>query len=78
MTLKNIKDVKRFQNVIDKCEDDVWLISDSDYFNLKSAISQLIAIGRILTGDKSLELFTAKKEDEWKFLKMFNEYPEMM
>lgn len=77
MTLKNIKDVKRFQNVIDKCEDDVWLMSATDRYNLKSAISQLIAIGRVLTGDKTLELFASKKEDEWKLLKMFNEYPEM-
>lgn len=78
MTLKTIKDVKRFQNVINNCEDDVWLISGGDKYNLKSAISQLVAIGKVLTGDKSLELFASNKHDEWQFLKMFNEYPEML
>lgn len=78
MTLKNIKDVERFQNTINTCEDDVWLVSKNERFNLKSMISQLVAIGRVLSGDKSLELFASKKEDEWKLLKMFNEYPEMI
>ena len=78
MTLKNIKDVKRFQNVINKCEDDVWLMSSNEHYNLKSAISQFIAIGKILSGNKDLELFASKKEGEWKLLKMFKEYPEMM
>lgn len=78
MTLKNIKDVKRFQSVINHCEDDVWLVSGGDRYNLKSAISQLVAIGKVLAGDKSLELFASNKYDEWKFLKMFREHPEML
>ena len=78
MTLKNIKDVKRFQNTINKCKDDVWLMSDHEQYNLKSMLSQLVAIGKVISGDKSLELFTSVKDDEQYFLKMFSEHPEML
>ena len=66
MKLKNIKEVEQFRNVIHECTGDVYLKSqEGDVFNLKSAMSEYIALGRLLSeqGD-SLELFADNKEDE--------------
>ena len=66
MKLKNIKEVEAFRKVIHECEGDVYLKSpEGDVFNLKSALSEYIALGRLLgeAGD-SLELFASNHEDE--------------
>lgn len=66
MKLKNIRDVKKFISVLDTCKRDVYLKSlQGDVFNLKSSLSQYIAIGRLLeeNGD-SLELFADDPADE--------------
>ena len=66
MKLKNIHEVEQFRNVIHQCKDDVFLKSqEGDVFNLKSAMSEYIALGRLLSeqGD-SLELFASNREDE--------------
>ena len=55
-----------FRKVIHQCKDDVFLKSqEGDVFNLKSAMSEYIALGRLLSeqGD-SLELFASNHEDE--------------
>ena len=46
---------------------------------MKSLLTQYVAIGALL-GEKGdeLELFCSSKEDEVKFLKFFNENPEVM
>ena len=70
MKLKNIKEVEEFRKVIHSCAGDVYLKSqDGDVFNLKSALSEYIALGRLLgeAGD-SLELFATNREDEAKLL----------
>ena len=62
MKLKNIKEVEAFRKVIHECEGDVYLKSpEGDVFNLKSSLSEYIALGRLLgeAGD-SLELFAAR------------------
>ena len=66
MKLKNIHEVEQFRNVIHQCKDDVFLKSqEGDVFNLKSAMSEYIALGQLLSeqGD-SLELFASNREDE--------------
>ena len=66
MKLQNIHEVEDFRKVIHQCKDDVFLKSqEGDVVNLKSAMSEYVALGRLLSeqGD-SLELFADSKEDE--------------
>ena len=75
MKLTNIKDVKKFISVLDTCKRDVYLKSpEGDVFNLKSSLSQYIAIGRLLeeSGD-SLELFANDPVDEAKLIGFLGE-----
>ena len=70
MKLTNVKDVQKFIEVVNSCENDVYLKSvEGDVFNLKSSLSQYIAIGRLIeeSGD-SLELFAQTREDEARLL----------
>ena len=78
MKLKNIHEVEQFRNVIHQCKDDVFLKSqEGDVFNLKSAMSEYIALGRLLSeqGD-SLELFASNREDEGLLLNFLGELEE--
>lgn len=77
MRLKNIEEVNAFLATVDSCNGDVWLTSQyGDKFNLKSKISQYIAMSALLRDkDEVLELFCARKEDESKFMKYFEEHP---
>ena len=73
MKLKNIKEVEAFRSAVKECTGDVYLKSiDGDVFNLKSAMSEYIALGRLLSeqGD-SLELFASNHEDEGLLLSFF-------
>ena len=75
MKLNNITDVQKFTAAINACKNDVYLRSqEGDQFNLKSSLSQYIAIGRLLeeSGD-SLELFAQTREDESLLLEMLGE-----
>ena len=75
MRLTNMKDVKKFIEAVNACEHDVYLKSlEGDVFNLKSSLSQYIAIGRLIeeSGD-NLELFAQTREDEARLLTMLNE-----
>lgn len=77
MRLKNIEEVNAFLATVDACEGDVWLESQyGDKLNLKSKISQYIAMSALLRDkEEILELFCALKEDEVKFLNFFFEHP---
>ena len=77
MRLKNIEEVNAFLATVDACNGDVWLTSQyGDKFNLKSKLSQYIAMSALLRdADEVLELFCALKEDEVKFLNFFLEHP---
>ena len=78
MKLKNIEEVEAFRNAVRACTGDVYLKSvDGDVFNLKSALSEYIALGRLLSeqGD-SLELFATKREDEAQLLNFVEELYE--
>ena len=75
MKLSNITDVQKFTAAVHACEGDVYLKSvEGDVFNLKSSLSQYIAIGRLLeeSGD-NLELFAQTREDELLLLNMLGE-----
>ena len=75
MKLKNIKEVEAFRKVIHECEGDVYLKSpEGDVFNLKSSLSEYIALGRLLgeAGD-SLELFASRREDEARLIAFLKE-----
>lgn len=75
MKIKNIKEVEAFRQVVRECTGDVYLKSlDGDVFNLKSALSEYIALGRLLgeAGD-SLELFATNREDEAKLIQFMNQ-----
>lgn len=66
MKLKSLQDVEAFKEVIDQCAGEVWLESVyGDKYNLKSALSQYIAMAELLR-DKhgDLELFARLPEDQ--------------
>lgn len=72
MKLTNVKDVEKFIATVNACEHDVFLKSvEGDVFNLKSSLSQYIAIGRLIeeSGD-DLELFAQAREDEARLMEM--------
>ena len=77
MKLKNIEEVNAFLATVNSCKGEVWLESQyGDKFNLKSKLSQYVAIGELLRdADEELELFCGNKEDEQKFFKYFQDYP---
>lgn len=78
MKIKNLTQVHDFLSAVDRCNGEVWLQSlDGDKINLKSALSQYIAIGALLQekGDW-LELFCAEKDDEAVLLQFLHDHPE--
>ena len=78
MRIKNIQDAETFLSVVDACKGNVTLKSQyGDVYNLKSKLAQYVAIGALVGehGDE-LELWCSEKEDEAKFLRMFEEHPE--
>lgn len=80
MKLANIKEVNDFLKTVDECTGSVWLESvDGDKINLKSKLSQYVAISALISceADK-LELFCSKHEDEERFFKFFKENPEVL
>lgn len=80
MKIKNLKNIEEFLSVIDDCEGEVTLTSIyGDKINLKSRLSQYIAIAALLgEHGEELELWCSNKDDELMFLKMFTENPEMV
>ena len=75
MKLCNITDVQKFLAAVNSCENDVYLKSqEGDVFNLKSSLSQYIAVGRLIeeSGD-DLELFAQTREDEVRLMNMLYE-----
>ena len=77
MKLNNIRELQEFLAIVNSCEGSVWLESvDGDKLNLKSNLSQYVALGALLEqkGDE-LELYCTSREDEAKFLAFFFEHP---
>ena len=80
MKLANIKEVNDFLKTVDECTGDVWLESvDGNKINLKSKLSQYVAINALISCESDkLELFCSKHEDEKKFFKFFIENPKVL
>lgn len=79
MKIRNINQLDDFLSAVNKCTGNVYLNSvEGDVFNLKSRLSQYVAIGALL-GDEGdyLELFCDKTEDEGYFYRFFSEHPEV-
>lgn len=74
--LKNVRDLDAFMTAVKQCKEDVWLIKNdkSEQFNLKSALSRYIALGKLLEemGDQ-YEVFCSNAVDEGFLLKYFYE-----
>ena len=79
MKIRNVNQLDDFLSAVNKCKGDVYLKStDGDVFNLKSRLSQYVAIGALLDDEcECLELFCDKTEDEGYFYKFFAEHPEV-
>lgn len=80
MKITNVPQVDDFLKAVNKCKGEVYLRSpDGNQFNLKSKLSQYIALGRLLSehGDE-LELFCQLREDEGNFISFFNRHPETL
>lgn len=80
MKLRNIKEVEMLMQTVDSCDGDVWVESIyGDRYNLKSKLSQYVAIGKILSesGDE-LELYCQLKSDESKFFDLFTKLGHTM
>lgn len=80
MRLTNSKEIMEFRYAISQCADDVWLEdNEGNKFNLKSVISQYIALGELLQDKgENLELFCSNKNDEYHFMKFFRDNPEVL
>ena len=80
MRLTNSKEIMEFRFAVSKCKGDVWLEDvEGNKFNLKSVISQYIALGELLQDKgESLELFCSNTEDEVHFRKFFKDNPGVL
>ena len=79
MVFENIKQIDDFLDAVQKCKGNVYLKStEGDVFNLKSRLSQYVAIGALLDDEGDyLELFCDEHEDEGYFYKFFVDHPEV-
>ena len=77
MRLNNMTELQEFLAIVNSCDGAVWLESnDGDRFNLKSNLSQYVALGALLEHEGAeLELFCSSREDESKFIKFFIHNP---
>lgn len=78
MKLTNVHQIEDFLAAVNKSHGEVYLTSIyGDKYNLKSQLSQYIAIGALLGNrGEELELWCTSKEDENNFRKFFIENPE--
>lgn len=79
MKINKIEQVTEFLKTIDKCEGEVYLTSSfGDKYNLKSKLTQYVAISELLNSNNDLELWCDNKKDEQFFIEFFNENPEVL
>ena len=78
MRLTNSREIMEFKFAISKCKGDVWLEdAEGNKFNLKSVISQYVALGQLLSEHgEDLELYCAYPEDQRHFYKFFYNNPD--
>jgi hypothetical protein len=71
MKVTNIKDVKKFFEVVDECKGKVMLITDEgDQLNLKSKLSQYVSLASIFSGGEipEMEIVASEPEDVQKIV----------
>lgn len=80
MNFRKISEVQEFRKIINSCQKDVYLKSPyGDVYNLKSLLSQYVAIGQLLSNHGDLmELYCDNKEDEAKFLEFLRDHAEII
>lgn len=74
--LRSVRDLEAFEQAIKECSGDVWLRKNdgSEEFNLKSVLSEYIALGKLCDEHGSeYEIFCQLFTDESKLLKFFYE-----
>lgn len=77
MKLTNVENVNEFLSAVDKCVGNVYLTSqEGDKINLKSKLSQYIAIAALVKNN-DLELWCDNKDDERLMLAFFTNHPEV-
>ncbi len=66
MKITNVKDIEAFQDAVRKCTGEVYLSSaDGDFYNLKSSLSQYLAIADLIRDkNEELELFAKLPKDQ--------------
>ncbi len=65
-------DVPEFIKVLDECEGDIYLVTnEGDRINLKSKLSQLVGLTKLIEGGKIAEAYIVcdKPEDESKLFR---------
>ena len=80
MKLHNRIEIADFLNTVNRTKNNVYLRSpEGDCYNLKSTMSQYIAIAALLKEHGSeLELFCDNKEDEKLFFGFFMSHPDVL
>jgi len=71
MKIENIKDVKKFFEVVDSCNGKVELVTgEGDRLNLKSKLSQYVSLANIFSDGtiKELEIVAYEPEDTKKLI----------
>ena len=71
MKVMNITDIEKFFNVIDQCEEKVELVTENgDTFNLKSKLSQFVALSKVFFGGMipEMKLITHSTGDAGKIM----------
>lgn len=72
MSLHDI-DVSEFMNVLDACQSNVYLVThEGDRLNLRSKLSQLLGLTRLIEGGKITEAYIMcdNIEDESRFFRL--------
>lgn len=80
MKIRNIEEITGFLEAVNKSKGNVYLRSVAgDNYNLKSSLSQYIAIGALLKDHgEELEVFCEDRDDIQHFFKYFNEFPTVL
>ncbi len=79
MKLNNSIEVDHFLDAVRQCDHDVWLeTSDGDRLNLKSKLSQYVAVGALIKNERNLELFCADHNEERFFYNFFAKHPDAL
>lgn len=79
MKLCTINQVDQFLDAVRLCGHDVWLETpEGDRLNLKSKMSQYVAIGALIQNEKELELYCADSSEERYFYNFFAKNPDTL